>query len=423
MTRMIRNFDALNSTLLREHALSIAEAGYAAINTETVVRGALTLSEQAFSVGGRTYDLSRFERVRIIGFGKVSCKAVQAIESVLKGHVSDGIAIDIQTGVCDIVDIVTGTHPYPSPQNVSATERIVALSKDSSAKDLVIVVVSGGGSSLLCYPYAECEQGTRLYDDFKRVGASISEVNLVRRHISSVKGGGLAALLYPATVVGLVFSDIADGKAEDVASGPTYFDPTTEADAQAVLDRYGFSGYVLRETPKDPAFFAHVHNVEVVSNVRAIDAMATAASAMKYRVISAGAGLYDDPFALVEKMYRESGPGVAVVGGGEPSIKVVKEGGVGGCCAHTALHALKRVGKDEVFLAFASDGRDNSDFAGAIADSVTVEHARERTLSIEDALARFDSYTFFKQTGDFLMTGPTGSNVSDLFILLNKQET
>ena len=421
MTRRIRNFDALNSTPMREDILTIAEAAYAAIDTEKIVREVLTVSKQALSVGGTMYDLSRFARVRIIGFGKVSCKAVRTIESVLEGRVSDGIAIDIQTGICDIVDIAVGTHPYPSPQNVSATERVVALSKDSSEKDLVIVVVSGGGSSLLCYPYDECEQSVRLYDDFKRVGASISEMNLVRRHISGVKGGGLAALLYPATVVGLVFSDIAGGAAADVASGPTYFDPTTVQDAQAVLDRHGFSGYALRETPKDPTRFTRVQNVEVVSNVKAIEGMTLAASAMKYRVVHAGAGLYDDPSVLVEKMYRESGPGVAVVAGGEPSLKVITEGGVGGRCAHTALHALKRVSEGEVFLAFASDGCDNSDAAGAIADLVARDGARERALSIENALARFDSYTFFKQSGGPLVTGPTGSNVSDLFVLLNKQ--
>ena len=420
MTRKIRNFDALCSTPLRKDALTIAEAAYAAIDTGTVLRETLQVSGHTLTAGGKSYDLSKFERVRIIGFGKVSCRASQTMESLLKGHLSDGAAIDVQSGVCEFVDIAAGTHPYPSEGNVVASERIVELSKESKENDLVIVIVSGGGSALLCYPYDECEQGRRLYDDFKGAGANIEELNTVRRHISGVKGGGLAAMLYPATVLALVFSDIAGGKFPDVASGPTYFDETTVADAEAVLDRFGLKGYALNETPKDRSLFARVHNVGVVSNARAMEAMSVAARAAGYRVAGLKTDAYDGAMKLVENMFGKSAPGTAVLCAGEPALKVASASGAGGRCTHTALEALKHVDEHAVFLALASDGCDNSDAAGAIADKLTKQHVRERALSVEDSLSRFDSYPFFKQSGDLLTTGPTGSNVSDLFILLNR---
>jgi glycerate-2-kinase len=413
-----QNYDTIATTPLRRDALAIADAAYEAIDTDTVVRAALSLEGDTIVANGQRFSLADYDRVRVIGFGKASCKAVQTIESILKGYIQSGVAIDIHAGTCDIVSIEEGSHPRPSPQNVKASERIVSMAQGHTERDLFLVVVSGGGSSLFCWPYDECEQGARLYEDFKKTGATIEEMNTVRKHISKVKGGGLSAMLYPATVIGLVFCDVPGDHFEEVASGPTYLDASTVADAQAVLDRYGLTGYTLNETPKDASLFRHVVNIPVVSNTRAIDAMASKAKELGYRPVVAGSAMYDETAELVTKLRGMLSDKTAVVGGGEPRLVVTKKGGKGGRNQYTALRALVDIPDNELMLPFASDGRDNCDAAGGIADTETKRKGDALGLRIEDSLESFDTYTYFEKTAELLITGPTDSNVSDLFVYL-----
>ncbi|MEK7106980.1 MAG: DUF4147 domain-containing protein [Patescibacteria group bacterium] len=419
MKTWITNSKALSTNALRADALSIAEAAYAAIDTDTVLRSCLVLTGSSLSVQGKTYDLAKFSRIRVIGFGKASCKAVHTLESLLSGRISDGVAIDIHAGVCDIVSVEKGTHPKPSLENVVATEKIVNMAKEKSDDELYIVAVSGGGSSLLCWPKSEYEQGRRLYDDFVRVGGTIDEMDMVRKHISGIKGGGLAALLYPATVIGLVFCDVPGDYFEYVASGPTYYDASTVADAQAVLDKYSLNGYALNETPKDKKFFERVCNVKIISNTVALDAMAAEAHRLGYKPVNVGKSLYEHPAELLKRMRRELGDKTAVIAGGEPSY-IVNHKGKGGRCQYVAVQALEDIKDGEVMLAFASDGMDNSDSAGAISDMESVAKAKAKGLSIDGAIESLNTYGFLQSTGDMLYTGATDANVSDLFLMLKK---
>lgn len=418
MTHRINNFDELAVSEARRDALTIVEAAYSAIDTESVIRARVVLDGTTFAVGNRSFDLSMFEHIRILGFGKASCKAVQTIEQILKGHVAEGLAIDVHSGVCDVVEVVQGAHPHPTRANVAISQRLVGMAESSSERDLVVVVVSGGGSSLLCYPLDECEQSARLFDDMTRVGGTIMEMNMVRKHISSVKGGGLAGILYPAQVVAFVFCDIPGDHFADVASGPTYYDTSTVSDAQAVLDKYHLAGYTLQETPKDQKVFEKVYNVEIVSNTLALSGMASSAAALGYRVVNAGAALYDTPAELVERMMKELGDKTAVIAGGEPRLEVTKKGGKGGRDSYAALEAISRITDRDVFIAFASDGIDNSGSAGAIADELTRKKMQEKNINTQAALESFDSFTPFEQTGDLLLAGSTDSNVSDLFVCI-----
>jgi glycerate-2-kinase len=418
--RTIHNFEALASSPLRRDALAIAEAAYRAIDTPSVVRDALVLDGDRLVVGGRGFSLSAFRRVSVVGFGKASCAAVSEIERILGGRLSSGIALDVRPGVCQMAKVFAGSHPRPSAANVAATERIVELSAGAGEEDLVIVAVSGGGSALLCSSAAECDQGGRLYDDLKRVGATIREMNTVRKHISTVKGGGLAKSLYPATVISLVFCDVPGGMYEEVASGPTYLDRSTVVDAQAVLDRYGLAGYALVETPKEPYLFERVHNFPVVSSERAVLAMARAAEGLGYRALDAGAAHYLDAADFGAHLLAQRGHRTAVVAAGEPSLKVTKAGGKGGRCQFTALSVLDRIVDGDVFAAFSSDGVDNSDAAGAVVDEGVLARARAAGLSVRRALDDFDPYSLLEATGDLIETGPLESNVSDLFVLLSR---
>ncbi len=418
MTHRITNFDTLNTGALREKALTIAESAYAAIDTDAAIRSKISFVGTTLVVDGRSYDLSWFSRIRVIGFGKVSCAAAVTIESLLRGHIESGVVIDVRPGTSGVIEVVQGTHPRPSADNGTVSSRIVEMAKDSDERDLVIVVVSGGGSSLLCWPANECTLSVRLYDDFLKTGATIEEMNTVRKHISDVKGGGLAQMLYPATVVGLVFCDVPGEHFEEVASGPTYLDKTTMDDARAVLEKYHLSDYPIHETPKEPKFFERVNNVPIVSNSTALNAMESAAQNLGFSVVRVGSDLFDTPPELVERFFSHLADNTAVIGAGEPSLTITRKGGKGGRCQYIALQAFERVRDNEILVAFASDGIDNTEAAGAIADTAVRAKAETSGLSIKERLADYDTYSFFEKSSGLIFTGKTDANVSDLFLLL-----
>lgn len=418
MNGRIKNVDELHTGELRKQALTIAESAYAAIDTDAAIRSKISFEGTTLIVDGRSYDLSWFKRIRVIGFGKVSCAAATTVESLLRDHITSGVVIDVRPGTCDVIEIAQGTHPKPSAENVSVSQRVVDIAQNTDERDLIIVIVSGGGSSLLCWPQEECTLSVRLYDDLLKMGATIKEMNTIRKHISGVKGGGLAQMLQPATVVGLVFCDVPGDHFEEVASGPTYFDTTTVDDARAVLEKYHLSGYTVHETPKDPQVFERVHNVPIVSNSTALDAMEKAATNLRFSVVRVGSDLFDTPPELVERLFSHLAPKTAVIGAGEPSLTITHKGGKGGRCQYIALQALERVRENEILIAFASDGIDNTEAAGAIADTAIRAQAEQAGLSIAKRLADYDTYGFFESTGGLIFTGKTDANVSDLFLLL-----
>jgi glycerate-2-kinase len=306
-------------------------------------------------------------------------------------------------------------------QNVEVSEKIVELSKKLTDKDLVIVIVSGGGSALLCWPMKECEQAQRLYQDFLKTGGDIKELNTIRKHISMLKGGGLAKELYPATVVGLIFSDVPGDHYELIASGPTYKDISTMGDAQAILDKYNLSGYELNETPTDDKYFERVTNIPLVSNLDALDAMRQEAERLRIKSKVLSAELYDSPQQVVQQFMKAVEPGCILVGGGEPEVIVTKTGGRGGRSQKLGLEMLTYLTDKDVFAAVASDGLDNSPLAGVIEDQGTLEKAKAENVNLEDHIESWDSQGFYEKTGhELLQTGPTEANVSDLMIFYRK---
>jgi len=403
-------------------ALQIVEAGLNAIDTEAVIAASVVLSEDGARLQIKDFavDLRTIQRIRVIGFGKASCDAAVALEKILREKITDGIVIDTKQVQCEFITSFVGTHPLPSEQNVAASGKMVDLIKGVRSDDLAIVIVSGGGSALLCWPEEECAQGRKLYTEFLAAGGTIGELNTVRKHLSLVKGGGLAKMLYPATVVGLVFCDVPGGKVEDVASGPTFRDETTSADAQKILDKYGLTGFTLTETPKEEIYFEKVRNILLVSSDDALAAMYHEAEKLGYAAKIFSSKMYGTAEETVKNLKSLAGRRTAVLGGGEIKVNVTGTPGAGGRCSHLALTALGRMHEGDVFVAVASDGVDNSDAAGVMIDGGTAAHARSIDLDPEDYLVQFDSYNFFKQAGGLLFTGPTGANVSDLMLWITK---
>lgn len=425
--RWIKNFDELATTENRKNALKIVEAGLDAINTEEVIKNKIKLENDILSINGENFDLNKFKKIKVVGFGKSSCDGALVLEEILGSKIKEGAVI----GLCKVdtkyIESFGGTHPRPSEINISAGEKINEIIKDSSADDLIIVLISGGGSALLCYPESECVEGTKLYDAFLKSGKTIKEINTVRKHLSLLKGGGLAKLAYPATIIGLIFSDIPGDDFENVASGPTYKDETTIDDAQKIITENNLGEFKLTETTKEDKYFEKVYNFVLVSNKTAVEAMAKKAKELNFNTNIVSTNLYDEDEKATRKIFSAKKEGTVVLAAGEPKIVIMKKEGRGGRNLHMGLEVVKdeminrKDRENSVFVSIASDGLDNSDVAGAVVDKNTLKEIEKLGLDVDDYLDRFDSYTLFKKTKDMIITGPTGANVSDLMILLTKK--
>lgn len=430
MGKRISNFDTLATTLLRKDALTIVEAAYDAIDTIEVVRKNCHLNGSVLSIGFQgihSYDLALYEHVYIFGLGKASCLAASALEAIIHGHVSSGIVIDKSLATTSrTLEMYEGTHPVATAYNVELSEKMVNLAEKATEKDLCLVIVSGGGSSLFCYPMSEYKQGKTLYERFISTGGTISELNTLRKHVSSVKGGGLAKILYPATVVGLIFSDIPSDTPEDsfrqVASGPTYKDTSTIEDARAILEKYDITDeFELVETPKESVYFEKVDNIPLVSNIHAVKGMEAKAKELGYNVIIKSTGEYREASHVLADMKGSLAPKTVVIVAGEPSIIVNRPGDVSGRSEYAAVKALSLVEENQLCLPFATDGIDNkSDAAGAIVDSATVAAARKHEAIIQELLKEEQYNEICKSLNMRLMTGPTGSNVSDCILFMQE---
>jgi len=416
---IIKNTHRLATSQARCDALAIAEAGLQAIDTQTVLRNSVELDGTVMRVAGQRFDLAHYDHTYVIGFGKAACTAAFTLEQILIDRVKEGAVVGLSERVCQTIDTYAGTHPMPSAQNYTATKHIEEVAHRAKENDLVLVIVSGGGSALLCSSMGECDQGQKLFNAFLSSGGTIEELNTVRKHISHLKGGGLAKVLYPATVVSLIFSDVPGGDLSAVASGPTCYDDSTVEEAQAIIDRYDLGQFNLNETPKDLTYFKRVHNIPIVSNMTALTAMQAAAWTLGYQTDIVSATQYATAGDTVELLQTEPAAGSVRLMGGETKVTVPPGNtGTGGRNGQLALSMLPRLQPGQVFVSLASDGYDNTDTAGAIVDQQTAATATTLGLSMTKYAAAFDSYPFFTAVGDHIDTGVLDSNVSDLLLLL-----
>ncbi|MBP9669176.1 MAG: DUF4147 domain-containing protein, partial [Candidatus Pacebacteria bacterium] len=367
MTRHIQNFQELARTDARRDALTCVEAAYDAIDTEKVILNNITLEGGTLTIQSSSWNLDAYEHVYIIGFGKVACRAASVLEKVLGERVKDGAVVGSAEYSCAVISTYKGTHPLPSQANFLASAHIGRIGETLTERDLVLVVVGGGGSAMLCGSQEERTQGERLYQAFLKSGGTIDELNVVRRHISPLKGGGLAQVLHPATVIGLIFSDVVGGDPSIVASGPTYYDESTALDAQRIIDQYALGDYELTETPKDQRYFERVTNILLVSNETAVLAMVAKARELGYEPVVPECDPYASPDTALDCMMRAAVPHSVVCFGGEPRLVVPPHAdGIGGRASATALTAVRRLTGKQVFVGSASDGHDNSEYAGAV---------------------------------------------------------
>ncbi len=417
---LIKNFDDLATTSERRLALQIVEAGLAAVNTAAVIADNLSLENHILKIKADVFDLRNFKKIYVIGFGKAACDATLAINRILKDKITAGIAVDIKTASCENsnIKIYQGSHPKPSAENLAATKRILDIAKQATAGDLVICIVSGGGSALLCNSVEECNLSNLIFDQFLKSGGSINELNILRKHLPSLKGGRLAQIFQNSTMINLIFSDIPGGQIEDVASGPTFLDRSTLSDVKAIIDKYHLqqlANLPFTETPKNEKIFARLHNILLVSNHQALQAMSDRAIALnlKPKIISANLSVHSNQAAEIMTGGLETDE-VRLSGGEVRIVSKNNSFGKGGRNTQTVLETVPLLNTGEVFVSIASDGIDNSDAAGAIADGRTKTEGEDYRQHLE----ALNSYPYFEKLNDLIFTGPTGSNVADLAISL-----
>jgi hydroxypyruvate reductase len=429
---------------------TVLRAALAAVEPGAAVRCALRLDGGDLIVAGRRYPLADYRRVLVVGAGKASAPMAAAVEDVLGESVPILGSVTVRYGHSARtrwVAIREASHPVPDQAGVEATRAVADLLEDSDEGDLVICVISGGGSALLTLPaeglsLADMQHTT---DALRRSGATINEINVVRKHLDAVKGGGLARLAAPSQVLTLVLSDVVGNPLDAIASGPTVADTSTFLDAAAVFDRYALwdrvpasvAGHLaagvnaeLPETPKpgDP-LFSGTQTVIVGSNLLACEAAEGAAELLGFRTLVLSTyieGEAREVGRVLAGLLREvdaSGNPLArpcvLIGGGETTV-TVRGSGVGGrnqelCLA--AAFALR--GLDNVLLvSIGTDGNDGpTDAAGAMVDGTTLDRAAALGLNPAQYLADNNSYAFFDRLGDLIRTGPTNTNVNDIFLL------
>lgn len=425
-TTLFENFDEVATTSLRTQALRIAEAGLRAINTEQVIADSVRYNKRTtiLEVGDQKFILKNYQRVTCIGVGKVALAAMTALKKELGDAITCGFVIDLRQGQLVNITCRVGTHPFPTEVNVAATQELLKLIEHSGPDDLIIFVISGGASSLLCYPSSiSCDSESAIVQSLTRQGASITELNTVRKHISKVKGGQLAKLCYPATVVSLIFSDVPGNDLGTIASGPTVKDTTTMGDAARILQRYNvlelcqMPSCQLTETPKEDIYFEKVHNILMVSPEYIVEAMKVKARDLGWQTLVYSTQFEGEASELARDIVTNAPQRMCVLGAGEATV-IVKGHGLEGRCQVMAVSSLPYLKEHQVFLPLASDGEDHSDAAGAIVDFSTIEKAKKMGLEAKEFLANNDSYHFLEGTHDLVFTGKTGCNVSDFFVLL-----
>jgi hydroxypyruvate reductase len=440
----------MNRERLRKDAVSIFEAGVRAVDPENAVKRHLMLKNGVLRVNGSRYALSGFENIYVIGMGKAAAPMARAVEDILGDRITAGI-INVKhghTAALKKVKINEASHPLPDEAGLEGAREIAALLGKTGERDLVVLLVSGGGSALLPLP-AEgltLEDKQNLTQSLLECGATIHEINVLRKHVSRVKGGRLARLAYPSTLISLILSDVSGDDLDTIASGPAVPDRSTFGDCVEIIGKYGLEGklsaglvnYIERgekgeaeETPKpgDPAF-ERTENVIVGSNIAAAAAAKERASALGYNSLilstSIGgetAGAAKLHAAIAREVVSSGNPVDApacIISGGETTV-TIRGKGKGGRNQEFALAAAVDIdGLENVLvLSGGTDGTDGpTDAAGAVADGSTVERARKLGLDANRHLRENDSYNFFKPLGDLLITGPTNTNVMDLRVVL-----
>ncbi|MDP4038893.1 MAG: DUF4147 domain-containing protein [bacterium] len=416
---IIKNFQKLARSPLRRDALEIVEAGYEAIDMKNLFARSLRLNGNIIEIEGHKYNLDDYHHIYVVGLGKASSLAAKQIEDKLGSKITNGFVIDVAKHRMKHIKSLKGTHPLPSPKNIKATEKIISLLQKTTKDDLVISIICGGGSALLCKPdKLTCLEMQFISSVLLKAGATITEINTIRKHVSLIHGGYMAKYAYPSTVVSLIISDVPGDDISMVASGPTVLDMTTKEDAELLIKKYELPPIDTNETPKDKKYFALVNNILVTSGSRVVAAMGQKANQLGY-----GSAIYSRKLSGMAKqvgpaMAKAVRSGQALLACGETQVIVTKSG-KGGRNQDVVLSAVPHLAGNSVIISAASDGKDNVNVAGGIADSIrTVKFLKHKKIDPLAAVNDNKSYRVLKKLKDHLFIKKTTANISDFILVL-----
>lgn len=440
--------------LMRQQALEIFKAGLKAVDPIEAIYRHIKVTDEAIFMDDQRFDLEKYERILIVGAGKAVAPMAKALEDLLGKRVAKGVIVVKEGHGLPLkqVKICEGGHPVPDEGGVRGTEEILSIAEEAGEKDLVICLISGGGSALLIAPpvgisLEDKQAATKL---LLACGATIHELNTIRKHLSRSKGGRLAQAAYPATVISLILSDVVGDDLDVIGSGPTVPDSSTFQETEQILKRYeiwdqlavsirdhiqkGVRGEI-EDTPKSEAVaFQRCSSVLVGTNLQAMLAAGNEAERLGYRSLILSTKVEGEArevakvHAAIAKEIVSSknpiSPPACVLFGGETTVTLQGDGKGGRNQEYALASALALEGQDNVVvLSGGTDGTDGpTDAAGAIADGTTVARARQRGIDPGEYLRRNDSYNFFKQLDDLVITGPTRTNVMDIYMLLIQSE-
>jgi hydroxypyruvate reductase len=446
---MILNLEddlTMNIARARKDALAIFQAGVKAVDPAHAIKKHLKLEGNRLTAGETIYDLAAFDRISVIGAGKASAAMARAMEEILDKRLNSGLVITKYSHALplDKVQVIEAGHPVPDVAGFRGAQKIIQFLEQRNEKDLVFFLISGGGSALLPYPH----EGLTLEDKrdvtkiLLAVGANIQEINTLRKHLSQVKGGRLAKIAHPATLISLILSDVIGDDLDSIASGPTVPDRSTFRDCVDIVEKYQITDRLpsvvadifnkgirgeIEDTPEagDPVF-ERTQNLIIGSNIKAVEEAAKKATELGYNTLILSTFIEGETrdvagvHAAIAKEILSSGNPIerpaCVISGGETTV-TIRSGGKGGRNQEFSLAAAIDIDglENVVLLSAGTDGTDGpTDAAGAISDGATVVRARKLGMDPNHYLRENDSYHFFKALGDLILTGPTFTNVMDL---------
>jgi glycerate-2-kinase len=450
MEELIQNGEKEFDKKARALALKSLEEALNAVDPKQIIWSKVSLKNSTLHIGNYSFNLNEFRNVYVIGGGKASGSMAEALEKILGNHIKDGI-VNVphnSKSKTRIIKIHGASHPIPDEKGVEGTSQMLEIAENADEKDLIICLISGGGSSLMPMPRdgVSLADKREITDALLKCGATINEINTVRKHISNFKGGWLAKKAYPATIVNLILSDVVGDPLDFIASGPTVPDSTTFTDAINVLRKYnlwekapesirkvltdGERGAIPETPKKGDEAFRKVFNIVVGNNRLASQKAKEYLASQGLNTLLLTATLEGEArhigtmLSAIANEIAKSGNPVAkpagIIAGGETTVTVVGKG-LGGRNQEIALSAAKKLSGIEgaVIASLSTDGVDGpTDAAGAVVDGKTIAKAHSMGLNPEKFLAENDSYRFFAKLGDLIFTGPTGTNVNDISVII-----
>ncbi len=440
---------------MRSQAEEIFRRSLEAVDPYKAVKRFVRVERDSLSLGIKDrptdhFDLKRYDHVSLVGGGKATAPMARAMEDLLGKRIHRGM-INVKYGFTDrlaVTEITEAGHPLPDQNGLDGTRRILDFLQDAGKRDLIFSLISGGGSALLPQPSGDISLSEKqeLTRRLLECGASIDEINSVRKHISSSKGGQMARAAFPATTVNLMLSDVVGDKIDVIASGPFTPDSSTFEEVFQILRKYDLKGIPpaiqehleagieghIPETPKaKEAIFDRVFNYIIGSNILALEAAEEKAQELGYETLILSSMVEGETKEVARvhsaiareilKTRRPIPPPACIISGGETTVTIHGKG-LGGrnqeFCLAAALD-LVDLPPRVVILSGGTDGNDGpTDAAGGIVDPYTVKRGREMGIEASDYLGNNDSYHFFEKTKDLLITGPTNTNVMDVRLVL-----